>query len=168
MRRRWILPLLAALLIPSALAMPQPGQRAPDFKLPSTEGETLSLQNFKGKWLVLYFYPEDFTMGCTIQARRFQQNLTTFQKLNTQIVGVSQDDLATHKGFCTKEGLTFPLLSDSLGTVGLAYGAPGGARNTYIIDPQGILRRAFVGVNPLTSSADTLTALKELQKKTGS
>ncbi|WP_218080528.1 peroxiredoxin [Anthocerotibacter panamensis] len=144
-------------------ADPQVGQPAPNFSLPSTEGKKLKLQDFEGKWLVLYFYPEDFTSGCTIQARRFQEDLPTYQKLKTQVVGVSQDSLDSHTSFCNSEGLKFPLLSDSTGLTQQAYGAPSGARNTYIIDPKGVLRRAFIRVNPLRNSEEVLVALKQLQ-----
>jgi len=144
-------------------AAPRVGELAPEFNLPSTEGKNLQLKDFAGKWLVLYFYPEDFTRGCTIQARRFQQDLPIFKKLNAQVVGVSQDDLAKHQSFCNSEGLKFPLLSDSNGVVALAYGAPGGERYTYLIDPKGVLRQTFIGVNPNRNSTEVLEAIKSLK-----
>jgi thioredoxin-dependent peroxiredoxin len=147
-------------------AAPKLGQPAPSFNLPSSEGKNLKLKDFAGKWLVLYFYPADFTGGCTIQARRFQQDLPQIQQFNAQVVGVSQDTLDSHKGFCDSEGLKFPLLSDASGEVGEIYGAPGGARNTYLIDPKGVLRQTFIAVNPSRNSTEVLEALKQLQVKT--
>jgi len=154
---------LLLLLLPVG-ATPLIGKPAPAFSLPSTEGEMVQLKDFGGRWLVLYFYPEDFTRGCTIQARRFQQDLPEYQKLKAQVVGVSGDTITSHKSFCDSEGLKFPLLSDSTGLVRATYGAPGGMRNTYIIDPKGILREQMTEVNPNRNSTEVLASLKELQK----
>lgn len=154
---------LALLLAVPLAAAPQIGQLAPAFNLPSSDGKNLQLKDFQGKWLVLYFYPADFTGGCTLQARRFQQDLPQYQKLNAQIVGVSVDSVDSHQKFCNSEGLKFPLLADTLGNIGAIYGAANGARNTYIVDPKGILRRVFNQVSPNNNSAEVLAALKELQ-----
>jgi len=155
--------LCIAIAILPAQALPKLGEPAPSFKLPSTEGKSLQLKDFAGKWLVLYFYPADFTGGCTIQARRFQQDLPEYIKLKAQVVGVSQDTLDSHKGFCNSEGLKFPLLSDATGEIATIYGAPDGARNTYLIDPKGVLRKAFLRVNPSGNSEEVLNAIKQLQ-----
>src|ERR1700738_3631891 len=89
--------------------MPAPGQPAPTFTLPSQDGSNISLQSFRGKWVVLYFYPKDMTQGCTIEAHNFQRDLSKFEQDGAVIVGVSVDTPDSHKQFCTKEGLTFRL-----------------------------------------------------------
>ena len=92
--------------------MPAAGQVAPTFTLPSQDGSQIALDSFKGKWVVLYFYPKDQTPGCTIEAHNFQRDLAQFEAKNAVIVGVSVDTPDSHKQFCTKEGLTFRLLAD--------------------------------------------------------
>jgi peroxiredoxin Q/BCP len=93
-------------------ALPQAGQMAPNFTLPSQDGSDISLNSFRGKWVVLYFYPKDMTTGCTIEAHNFQQDMDKYQKLGAVVVGVSVDSTGSHKEFCAKEGLSFKLLSD--------------------------------------------------------
>src|SRR5271154_4934035 len=92
--------------------MPQVGQQAPDFTLPSQDGTEISLDSFKGKWVVLYFYPKDMTTGCTIEAHNFQRDQEKYNAKNAVILGVSVQDEKSHQEFCTKEGLTFRLLAD--------------------------------------------------------
>lgn len=152
-----------------ALGGPQPplDQPAPGFTLPSSlDGKAISLEDYRGQWVVVYFYPQDFTPGCTLEARRFQQDLPKYQALNTQILGISADDADSHTDFCDSEGLRFPLLSDRAGEVSQAYGAWMGRaslRHTHIIDPDGILRATFLGVRPAIHSAEVLARLDELQ-----
>jgi peroxiredoxin Q/BCP len=149
---------------------PEIGQPAPNFSLPSfgsSGKEVISLQDLRGKWVVLYFYPKDFTSGCTIEARRFQQDLPKFQAKNAQILGVSADSVDSHQQFCDAEGLKFPLLADQGGTVSKAYGSWLGfisLRHTFLIDPDGILREKFVNVNPSTHSQELLDRLSFWQK----
>ena len=190
MRRRALLQGLVALLpaaagVASLLAssrqafalggtLPGLNQSAPDFDLagiaPAAGGEAvptrLNLADFQGKWLVLYFYPRDFTGGCTIEARGFQKDLASFSAANAVVVGVSADDAESHADFCSSEGLAFPLLSDPAGKVSRAYGswiAPFSQRHTFLIDPSGILRSTWVAVRPSGHSAEVLTSLRELQ-----
>jgi thioredoxin-dependent peroxiredoxin len=150
--------------------LPTINQPAPDFTLPTNTGNgKLSLSELRGKWVVLYFYPKDFTSGCTIEARRFQQDLPQYLQKNTQIIGVSADDVKSHAEFCDSEGLRFPLLADTTGAVSKAYGSWMSfisMRHTFIIDPNGILRETFVKVNPAIHSKEVLTRLEELQKAT--
>lgn len=140
---------------------------APTFTLPTNTGDgDVSLSDYRGKWVVLYFYPQDFTPGCTIEARRFQQDLAKYQSLNAQVLGVSVDDVDSHAEFCDAEGLKFPLLADTDGAVSRAYGSLLGSmslRHTYIIDPDGILKQTFLGVRPNTHSAEVLASLESLQ-----
>jgi thioredoxin-dependent peroxiredoxin len=154
-----------------ALGGKQPplNQSAPAFTLPTNTGDgTISLKDYLGKWVVLYFYPKDFTSGCTIEARRFQQDLAKYEARGAQIVGVSADDIDSHAEFCDSEGLKFPLLADTDGSVSKAYSSWLGIvslRHTYLIDPKGILTTVFLDVNPNIHSAEVLARLDELKKK---
>jgi peroxiredoxin Q/BCP len=164
--------ILSALVSVAAVADPPAvGDPAPDFKLSTDEGKTASLADFRGKWVVLYFYPKDFTSGCTLQAQNFQRDIEKYQKVNAVIVGVSVDTAESHKNFCAKEGLNFRLLSDSDAKVSEQYGSVMeyngmklSARNTFIIDPQGKIAKVFLKVNPKVHSDEVLSALAELQK----
>jgi peroxiredoxin Q/BCP len=153
-----------------ALGGTQPpiGKVAPDFTLPTNTGDgEISLKDYRGQWVVLYFYPADFTPGCTLEARRFQQDLPKYHARNVQILGVSADDINSHADFCDSEGLKFPLLADSDGSVSKAYGSWLGyasLRHTYLIDPDGILRDRFLGVQPSIHSREVLARLDELQQ----
>lgn len=156
---------------PAALALggPQPplAQPAPEFTLPTNSGSgQVSLSNYRGQWVVVYFYPKDFTPGCTLEARRFQQDLPQYLDRNTQILGISTDDVGSHAEFCDSEGLKFPLLADTDGRVSKAYGSWMGymaLRHTYIVDPDGVLRATFLGVRPAIHSKEVLAKLDELQ-----
>lgn len=156
---------------PSAQALggPQPpiGEPAPSFTLPSNLGDgDIALSDYQGQWVVVYFYPKDFTSGCTLEARRFQQDLPKYGERNTQILGISADDVESHTEFCDSEGLRFPLLADVDGTVSKAYGSWLGnrsLRHTYVVDPEGILRERFLGVNPALHSQEVLATLDVLQ-----
>ena len=147
-------------------AMPAVGQDAPTFTLPSQDGSPISLDQYRGKWVVLYFYPKDMTTGCTIEAHKFQDALPQFDAKNAVILGVSVDTVDSHKQFCTKDSLTFHLLADPDHKVVSAYGSVGGfngmtmaQRNTFLIDPQGKISKEWVKVNPTTSASDVLAAL---------
>ncbi|WP_443029060.1 peroxiredoxin [Spirulina sp. CS-785/01] len=152
-----------------ALGGPQPplNEPAPSFTLPTHTGDgDISLTDYRGQWVVLYFYPQDFTAGCTLEAKRFQQDLPKYTARNTQILGVSADDVDSHKDFCDSEGLKFPLLADVDGTVSKTYGSWMGyssLRHTYLIDPEGILREIYLGVRPGIHSTEVLARLEELQ-----
>lgn len=158
-------------LTPNAYALggkqPEIGQSAPAFTLPSTISDgSVSLSDYLGQWVVLYFYPRDFTPGCTLEAQRFQRDLPEYEARNTQILGVSADDVDSHAEFCDAESLVFPLLSDPDGEVSRAYGSwmkPMSMRHTYLIDPEGTLRERFLGVRPAIHSQEVLARLDELQ-----
>lgn len=153
----------------SAMGGSQPplNEAAPAFTLSTNTGDgTVSLADYKGKWVVVYFYPKDFTSGCTLEARRFQQDLPKYNDRNTQILGISADSVDSHAEFCDSEGLKFPLLADTDGAVSKRYGSWMGIvalRHTYVIDPDGILRATFTGVNPAIHSTEVLAKLDELQ-----
>ena len=148
-------------------SQPPLNEAAPAFTLPTNTGDgTVSLADYKGKWVVVYFYPKDFTSGCTLEARRFQQDLPKYNDRNTQILGISADSVDSHAEFCDSEGLKFPLLADTDGSVSKHYGSWMGIvalRHTYVIDPEGILRATFTGVNPAIHSTELLAKLNELQ-----
>jgi peroxiredoxin Q/BCP len=153
-------------------ALPQAGQIAPNFTLPSQDGSKISLDSFRGKWVVLYFYPKDMTTGCTIEAHNFQQDITKYQQLDAVVVGVSVDSTDSHKEFCAKEGLSFKLLSDQDKTVVAQYGSMGdhmgikmAKRNTFLIDPQGKIVQVWTAVNPQQHSEQVLAALSGFEKK---
>lgn len=150
---------------------PTVGAPAPDFSLTSNERVQASLKEYRGKWVVLYFYPKDFTSGCTLEAQNFQRDLAKFEQVNAVILGVSVDSAESHKDFCTKEGLRFKLLSDPDAQVSTAYGslmdyngAKLSARNTFIIDPEGKIAQVFTSVKPSGHSEEVLNALVRLQK----
>src|SRR5882672_10025527 len=171
---------LFALLVVTSIAairgsspgeVPAAGTVAPTFKLVTNEGKEASLSDFKGKWVVLYFYPKDFTSGCTLEAHNFQRDIAKYEAANAVILGVSVDTAESHKSFCAKEGLNFKLLADIGGKVSEQYGstmeyngATYSARNTFIIDPQGKIAKVFVKVSPAGHSEEVLAALATLQK----
>lgn len=148
--------------------LPPLDQAAPAFTLPTNSGDgQVSLADFRGQWLVVYFYPQDFTPGCTLEAQRFQQDLPKYQALNTQVIGISADSIDSHAEFCDSEGLKFPLLADADGQISRAYGSWLGfrsVRHSFIIDPQGRLRERFVKVQPAIHSSEVLARLVDLQQ----
>jgi peroxiredoxin Q/BCP len=151
--------------------MPSVGQVAPTFTLPSQDGSQISLDSFRGKWVVLYFYPKDMTPGCTIEAHNFQRDQAKFDAANAVILGVSLDTPDSHKQFCTKEGLTFRLLADPEHKVVDAYGSLGSFatfkianRNTFLIDPQGKIVKEWTKVDVSHHSEEVLAAIADLKK----
>ncbi|MBZ5612161.1 MAG: peroxiredoxin [Acidobacteriia bacterium] len=150
---------------------PAAGVAAPDFTLNSQEGAPVSLHDYRGKWVVLYFYPKDMTQGCTIEAHNFQRDLAQYGAKNAVILGVSVDTVDSHQQFCTKESLTFKLLSDSSHEVTTKYGSLQqfgsmtlAARNTFLVDPHGVIRKVYLKVNPNPHSEEVLAALTTLEK----
>jgi peroxiredoxin Q/BCP len=158
--------------------LPEIGRPAPAFALdgvaPGVDGTVrgahLASDAFRGRWLALYFYPKDFTSGCTLEARGFQRDLASFHDRNAEVVGVSADDAEAHLSFCGSEGLAYPLLSDPGGLVSRRYGswlAPFSARHTFLIDPDGVLRANWVAVRPSGHSREVLAELSRLQGEAG-
>jgi thioredoxin-dependent peroxiredoxin len=150
---------------------PAAGSAAPDFSLKTSDGSELSLKDFKGKWVVLYFYPKDMTSGCTMEAKNFQRDLAQYDRTGAVILGVSVDSTDSHKAFCAKEGLTFKLLADPGGKVSAQYGstmdykgATMAARNTFLISPEGKIAKVYTGVKPADHSEQVLKDLAELKK----
>ncbi len=154
--------------------MLEEGQKAPDFNLPDQDEKTIALNDFKGKWLILYFYPKDMTPGCTTEACNFQENLNIFLNLDAQIVGISKDSVARHRKFADKHGLRFTLLSDENGNVCEKYGVwqkkklygrefMGIVRSTFIIDPDGVIRKVWPKVKVKEHHQEVAEALRTLQ-----
>lgn len=155
----------------TAADAPAVGSDAPEFSLTTDEGKTATLKDFRGQWVVLYFYPKDFTSGCTLEARNFQRDLAKYKAMNAVILGVSVDTAESHKSFCAKEGLNFKLLADVDTKVSDAYGSlmdyngmKLSARNTFIINPKGKVAQVFMKVKPAQHSEEVLAALATLQK----
>jgi len=160
-----------AMLFTAGAAQPQAGQPAPDFNLTSGDGSSVSLAKYHGKWVVLYFYPKDFTGGCTLEAKNFERDLAKYQNAGAVILGVSVDSAQSHKDFCTKEGLNFKLLADPGGKTASVYGSTMeyqgttmAARNTFLINPKGQIVRVYTGVKPAEHSEEVLKDLAALQK----
>jgi peroxiredoxin Q/BCP len=150
---------------------PAVGSVAPDFSLTTGDGSQVSLKDYKGKWVVLYFYPKDFTSGCTLEAKNFQRDLLKYQDAGAVILGVSVDSAQSHKDFCAKEGLNFKLLADPDGRISTQYGsvmeyqgAKMAARNTFLINPKGEIAKVYTGVKPAAHSEEVLKDLSELKK----
>jgi thioredoxin-dependent peroxiredoxin len=178
--RMWTIVLLAAVAIVallgysrfvSAKSVPAVGSVAPEFSLTSQDGTNISLKDYRGKWVVLYFYPKDFTTGCTIEAHNFQRDQEEYTRRNAVILGVSVDSAESHQNFCAKEGLNFKLLADTSHDVSKQYGslmnfgiAQISARHTFLIDPQGKLAHSYMSVNPTRHSAEILAAIDQLKK----
>jgi len=179
MKMIWIFAVVIVLLLGFAVVRamstgkkaPASGAPAPDFTLNSQDGKPLSLRDLRGKWVVLYFYPKDFTSGCTKEAHNFQRDLAQYEQKNAIILGVSVQDEATHKKFCAKEGLAFKLLADTKHEASSSYDslvnlgvAKLSARHTFLIDPQGMVRKTYLNVDAETHSAEILADLAQLQK----
>jgi thioredoxin-dependent peroxiredoxin len=155
----------------AAAGPPEVGAPAPEFALVNNDGKTTRLSDYRGKWVVLYFYPKDFTSGCTLEAHNFQRDLGKYEKANAVILGVSVDSAGSHKEFCAKEGLSFHLLSDPDAKVSAAYDSVTNlavtklsSRNTFLIDPDGKIAKVFLGVKPANHSDEVLAALAALER----
>src|SRR6478735_6775021 len=167
--------IVVVLLVPRLLShsvTPSVGSDAPQFTLPSQEGTPVSLSDFRGKWVVIYFYPKDQTPGCSREARNFQADQSKYAEHNTVVLGVSVDSVDSHKKFCAKEGLNFKLLADTAHTVTDSYGSltnlavvKFAARHTFLIDPTGKIAKVYTSVNPASHSGEVLAELDQLQKK---
>jgi peroxiredoxin Q/BCP len=150
----------------------QAGTSAPNFSLPSQEDTQVSLSQYKGKWVVLYFYPKDMTTGCTIEAHNFQRDMAKYDALNAVVLGVSLDTVESHKTFCSKDSLTFKLLADPDHKVIDAYGVPlmahgdmkFASRDTFLISPEGKVVKVWTGVNPNSHSEDVLAEIQADKK----
>ncbi len=147
------------------------GSPAPAFTLQDQASRTHALTEYRGRWVVLYFYPKDDTPGCTTEACNFRDDLPALRALNVQILGISLDDTKSHAQFAEKYRLPFPLLADTGGDVARAYGALWSIgplriakRHTFVIDPDGRVAKIYRNVKPVSHSRELQQDLKELQK----
>lgn len=167
--------ILAVLLVPRLLsrsAAPAEGSNAPDFTLTSQEGTPVSLRDYRGQWVVLYFYPKDQTPGCTREAHNFQVDQPKYAARDAVVLGVSVDSVDSHKKFCAKEGLNFKLLADANHKVTDSYGSltnlglvKFAARHTFLIDPTGKIAKAYTSVDPAKHSEEVLAELDLLRRQ---
>ena len=148
------------------------GEKAPFFSLNGYDKnipskKDWSLDDFAGKWLILYFYPKDFSSGCTLEAKGFQDNIYKFKKYNASIVGISADSEEEHESFCSSEKIGYTLLSDKNGEVSKLYDSwlePYSKRNTFIVNPKGIVVYKWIGVRPLRHAQEVMEELLKKQK----
>jgi len=151
-------------------ALPAAGALAPAFSLADQAGKARTLAEFRGKWVVLYFYPKDDTPGCTEEACKFRDDIFALGQLGAQVIGVSLDDSASHAQFAKKYSLPFPLLADPSGAVTRSYGAlPEGSRYarryTFLIDPAGKVAKVYTSVETSRHSVEVIEDLKRLSKR---
>ena len=177
MNMKW-LAIIAALIVFAALLvaraarageLPEVGKPAPDFNLPDQNGKLHTLREYRGKWLVLYFYPKDDTPGCTQEACAFRDDLSRITELGAQVVGVSVDDTDSHAEFAKKYHLPFPLLADKTTETAARYGAlmdlwliKFARRYTFLIDPQGNISKVYLSVETSRHSKQIIDDLKKL------
>src|SRR5258705_6626883 len=160
-----------ALMAAESQQQPEGVKAAPDFSLTTGDGSQVDLKDYRGKWVVLYFYPKDFTSGCTMEAHNFQRDLSKYEETGAVILGVSVDTAQSHKDFCAKEGLNFKLLADSDAKVSTEYGSVMdykgsklAARNTFIINPKGEIAKVYTEGKPAEHSEQVLKELADLKK----
>ncbi len=150
--------------------MLQAGNPFPSFSLPNQDGKTVSLKDFAGSWLVIYFYPKDDTPGCTIQGKSFTASKADYDTAGVKVVGVSQDDVASHKDFCNKFAFTIDLLSDTKGElmkkleIGQSdwKGMKFWERTSFVVDPKGVIRKVYEKVDPQGHEKALLDDIKKL------
>ena len=148
---------------------PEIGDIAPDFNLNGINSinrnkKEWSLDYFKNKWLVLYFYPKDFTAGCTIEAKGFSNLMNEFKRNNAEIVGISADSEESHDSFCSEKSINYTLLSDPNGTISKKYGSwipPYSDRNTFLISPDGKIAKRWISVTPINHAKVVLDSIKK-------
>ncbi len=158
-----------------AADMPPVGSVAPNFTLPSQENAPVALSDYKGKWVVLYFYPKDQTSGCSLEAHNFQRDLSKYQALNAVVLGVSMDTVDSHKQWCTKDSFTFKMLADPSHKAVDAYGVPVkqvnmngtptaiAMRDTFLISPEGKIVKVWEVKDIAGHSADVLAAIGNMK-----
>ncbi|MDX1498570.1 MAG: peroxiredoxin [Woeseiaceae bacterium] len=150
-------------------SQPAVGSPAPEFELPDQAGQLHSLEDYRDRWVVLYFYPKDQTPGCTTEACEFRDNIFALRDLNAQVLGVSYDDVDSHREFAEKYELPFPLLADVDGKAAEAYGVATrmlgmrlAKRQTFLIDPAGTIVKHYREVDPESHAEEVLTDLESL------
>jgi len=169
-----MLVLFLGLIVPvhaeESSALPVVGQAAPNFHLQDQNGKWHAPADHKGHWVVLYFYPKDFTPGCTTEVCTFRDDIAKLRRAGADVLGVSLDDVKSHADFAAKYHVPFPLLSDADGTTATAYGVLSSKlgfkyarRTTFLIDPQGKVAKVYQDVDPEKNSAQVLADLASLK-----
>jgi peroxiredoxin Q/BCP len=176
--KTWIVTLLvlvalcatAAAADDAALPTPQPGQPAPAFRLQDQDGKWQTLEAYRGSWVVLYFYPKDFTSGCTTEVCAYRDDVTQLRSAGAQVLGVSLDDVKSHAEFAAKYHVPFPLLSDANKEVAKSYGVLASKlgfsyarRDTFVIDPKGSVAKHYENVDPKDNVKQVLADLAALK-----
>jgi len=153
----------------TVLAAPQVGQSAPTFKLQDQNGDWHALKDYRGQWLAVYFYPKDETPGCTTEACNFRDNIYLFKKIGAAVVGISLDDVDSHKAFTEKHKLPFTLLADTGGEVAKTYGVlrdykaiQYANRESFLVNPDGVIVKHYAKVNPKDHTQEVVADLKKL------
>jgi peroxiredoxin Q/BCP len=170
----FLVSLLAGIAVPAFADenpnLPQVGQTAPNFRLQDQNGHWQTPADHQGRWLVMYFYPKDFTVGCTTQVCTFRDDIVKLRKAGADVVGVSLDKVESHQAFAEKYHVPFPLLSDADSKVASSYGvltSEGGMhyakRTTFLIDPQGKIAKVYQDVDPEKNSSQVLADLAALK-----
>ncbi len=164
---------VAMTVAPTALAadMPPVGAAAPNFTLPSQNGTPISLNEYKGKWVVLYFYPKDQTQGCSLEAHNFQRDLPKYDALNAVVLGVSLDTVDSHRVWCTKDSFTFKMLADPDHKVVDEYGVPMmqhagmsfASRDTFLINPDGKIMKMWQVKDIAAHSTEVLATIQSMK-----
>ena len=159
------------LITGTSIAEINTGQTAPNFNLQDQNGNWHTLDNYKGQWVVLFFYPKDQTPGCTTEACNFRDNIFEFQKLNAQILGVSLDDIESHQAFSEKYSLPYPILADVNKECATEYGVLGkfmmmtiAKRQSFLINPEGQIVKHYKKVDPDTHTKEVIIDLKQLTR----
>jgi peroxiredoxin Q/BCP len=162
--------LLCGFVAPVFAAGPQVGETAPTFRLQDQNGHWRAPADFQGHWLVMYFYPKDFTPGCTTEVCTFRDDIAKLRKAGAEVIGVSLDDVKSHADFAKKYHVPFPLLSDANRSVATRYGVLTShmgmhyaKRTTFLIDPQGKIAKIYPDVDPEKNSAQVLGDLATLK-----
>lgn len=168
----WLLTALLFTFPTWANTMLQAGEKAPDFLLADSDGRMRQSDEWRGSWLILYFYPRDDTPGCTAEAKAFNARLPELAALKTQVVGISVDNVDSHRTFASRFGLNFPLLADIDGQVSRRYGALNdfaiikfAKRHTFLIDPAGRIAKVYHDVEPSLHAGEVIADLKRLSAK---
>ena len=153
---------------------PEVGKQAPSFNLQDQNGEWHDLQNYRGTWLAIYFYPKDDTPGCTTEACNFRDNIYAFKAIGASVVGISVDDVESHKEFSGKYKLPFTILADEEGETAQAYGVLRdwkliqlASRQSFLVDPQGVIVKHYEDVDPDTHTQEVLADLEALMAEAG-
>lgn len=178
MKNRFLVPFVFALLLAAvsvhAAETPEVGSDAPGFNLQDQNGDWHDLEDYRGQWLAIYFYPKNDTPGCTTEACNFRDNIYAFKAIGANVVGISVDDVESHKEFSDKYKLPFTILADETGDTARAYGVLRdwklikiASRQSFLVNPDGIIVKHYSDVDPDTHTMEVLADLETLMAQAG-